>query len=401
MGRFRFDLLPPDVYAVTCAADGYEFEARLVRVRNEPVVLAFSLRRARPLIVRLGNVPAAAIGTVQTAVIARPRILTPNGIRPPDTTDLGTLEPYEVGFTSKATVEKDGTLRFDAPPEGEWHLVLEGDANLPSFETEFRVTAAEVPTLSFEVPVAVEVKGRLEGPDGPLAGVSVEIGGVLVRTDAEGRFVFPRVAPGRHGALLALERAKVPLGPIEVPAEGPAEVVLRTLGTAEVTAFVPNLHDVNLYDASGARVGIGWPDAHDRVRLPFLAAGGYRLAVYGGDTETEERRFELLPGQVLDLGEIRLRTFPVVPVSVTAARGERVPTMLAVTVTSDVGGTRAGKPIKPGRIEVDPNGRGWLRGLPEGRYVVSIQGEGFPAVTTTLDVRAGITTPVVIEFRKP
>ena len=121
-----------------------------------------------------------------------------------------------------------------------------------------------------------------------------------------------------------------------------------------------------------------------------------------GGAENEERTIEILPGQALDLGEISLRRFPVVPVAVTLPQGVTRPSVLFATIVRPVGSAPTGRssPL-PGRIEFDGEGRGWLKGLPAGAFVVqvSLPGVNPPSVEVEIEIRDGITTPVPIELR--
>jgi hypothetical protein len=222
-------------------------------------------------------------------------------------------------------------------------------------------------------------------------------------TDAEGRFAFPRVQPGpRTPRLFYDDDSEVRLARVEIPAAGPASVDLHVEGSAEVTATLVGANVAGLSEEAGTGiVAQARPDARGRIRIPYLAAGSYLLASGESDGEFVERRFKLLAGQSLELGEIRLPKFPVLPVVVSVPAGTLVPLGLSVTVLRDLGGRRAGKLIGQGRIEVDSAGRGTLKGVPEGEFLVSIQAKGFRPIEMTLISRDGITTPLPIDLRRP
>jgi hypothetical protein len=388
-GAYRFDHVPADDYSLTCASKGHEFQSLSLPVAGHPVTQDLALRGTRSLIVRLQGLPEEAVGREMTVMFS---------LKPP----AGRPDPMS-SYDSKAPITADGTLTIDAPPVGEWRMTLFGDEVVPRFEQEVTVTAENVPSPSFVVRAGVRVTGVVHGPTGPLARASVSVGASRsVKTDGDGRFELPRVEPGRRTPYLHYDESQVRLTRVEIPAVGPAAVDLRVEGSAEVTATLVDIDVTGIYtEAEGEHVAMARPDAHGRVRIPYLAAGAYRLSTAGRDGQQVNRRFDLLPGQALDLGEIRVEKFPVVPVLVTVPEGMEMPLAFGVTVVRDVGGTLTGKALGSARIAVDSGGRGALRGLPPGEYEISIFAPGFRLLETSLVVREGLTAPLPLDLRRP
>jgi hypothetical protein len=388
-GRFRFEHVPAAAYFLSVEAKGYQTLARELEVRSAPEPLDLRLAKALPMVVRFHGWPGTAPATtVQWSI-------------------QGVNYPYGQG--GKSPLGAEGEIRIDAPPPGSYHLLVFEGAALPRFEQDFDVKEAVPTEVVLHVPAGRSVSGTLRGADGrPLAKASLRVGefgsSAPVRTDDAGRFVFPRAAPGNQGVWLVYGDDEVRIGTLEASA-GPS-LDLRVPGTGEVVAtlFGSGLAVLHPADRTERRdkVATVRPDAQGRVRIPHLAAGAYRLLVFGHDAADVHRELSLVEGQSLDLGEIRLAPYPVVPVAVTVPPGAARPTRLTALTVDESGRPAPASGGRFGRVEFDGEGRGWLKGLPAGEYRVVFAASGFAQTPPTpVTVREGTPVPLAIELRKP
>lgn len=79
-------------------------------------------------------------------------------------------------------------------PENAWMAMQQ-----PNLAAQWKVEVAEAGETTFDVKLdlGVRVEGRVEGPDGPLEGAKVGLGGASTVSGADGAFVLEGVAPGR------------------------------------------------------------------------------------------------------------------------------------------------------------------------------------------------------------
>ncbi len=400
-GRFRFDLLPAASYYLSVEAAGYRTYVWTGESGAVEVPLDIRLTVAMPLVLRYVGAPPAAVGTKVQWMIQK------------------SGDPF--GQDGRGTLPENGEIRGDAPPPGDYHLIVFDSGSLPRFEEDLSVKEGEAVTVLLRVPGSGSVAGTLRDAAGrPVPGVRLRIADApAVATDADGRFAVPRAPLGTHTVWIDFDDGTVRVGAVDVSAERATDVDLRLSAVGEVSARVPGAAIVAVFLPGGnnldRKVADARPDANGGIRIRFLPPGSYRLLALGGDkAEDEERAIDLLPGQSLDLGEIRLRRYPVVPVAVTFPPDAKRPSMLFATVVREIGGTTPPPPyFRSGRVEFDGEGRGWLKGLPAGEFVLRFASAdsapaGLPrpgsaaiSAEATVVIRDGITTPIAIDLRLP
>lgn len=385
-GRVRFEHVPPVPVQLSVSAPAYELNEREIDLRSEPSTVDLLLRKARPLPLRVRGLPVGFADWRVHWVFTH-------------------YHPLAGFVEGDAIVAANGEATLDAPPVGRWRLSIKG-SGLPGFETDVHVTTADVPVVEWTVPSRAAVAGRILDAEGqPMANARLLLSGAdSVRADGEGRFRIPSIPVGSATAYLLFgDYDSVRAGSVEVPPSGRDDLEVRAAGTASIAARVPKASVVSLWElAPFGHVATAYPRGDGSIRIPWLPAGSFRLTVVPtDDTEMDSRDVHLSPGQTLDLGAIRLAKYPVIPVALSLPPTARRPATLNVTFVRDVGGTRAGKPIGQGRVEFDGEGRGWLKGLPAGEFVVRVEAPGFAPTEMTIEIRDGVTTPIRIDLRLP
>jgi RNA polymerase sigma factor (sigma-70 family) len=393
-GCARFEHLPAADYTLSVVAAGHEALWRPFHIGAEDMTLDLALPVARDLIVRFAGFPAEAAGALAQWM------LQAQGVGEPQS---------DLSMKGKATVAASGEFRIDAPPPGHYHFILFEGKSLPRIETDFDVTAEADPVVRIALPGGGRVEGVLRDREGkPMANVRLRVGDApAVVTDEAGRFVARLVPPGKRAIFFLFEYDSVRIGEVDVPADGPASVSLSPPGSASLVATLVEPRDGGvaiLQTPDGTKIADVRPDVNRRMRIPHLAAGSYLFRVMEQYATTLDKTVTLVAGRELDLGDLRLDTYPVVPVHVTFPPGVVGTPAVSVLVRERLSDPPATTGyLGSGRVEFDGEGRGWLKGLPTGEYrvVVSYVAVAQEKDLTTMDitVRAGITTPIEIVLR--
>lgn len=395
-GRFRFRHVPAARYTLEVVSPTREPSLTVVEVGASDLDRDVVLTPARALIVRYEPAPKEAIGERMGWMIAGPI-----------TTDEQ-MHYGNRGTDRDVVVPETGELRLDAPPPGRYSLTLFGTKVLARLDTEFEVTAAEVPLIRVPVAPGGRVVGTLLDAEGrPVVGCKIGIGGVSsAATDADGRFALARVKAGVREVSVSMSGCWVRLGAFDVGADRETALALRLPGTSslELTVDSPPIGAyLTLTGAEGAKVVEGSVSDHDAISLSGLAAGTYRLRMSAMDRDDVEREVRLEVGARFDLGTIGPTARPVVPVRVAMPAGLARPTMITVSRWMRIPDIAQEITVPAGRIEFDGDGRGWLKGLPAGRHRVLLQAarsmNQSDLTEVELDVREGITTPIEITIK--
>ncbi len=405
-GRFRFRHIPAARYTLEVVSPTREPSLTVAEVGTSDVGLDVVLMPARARIVRYEPVPKEAVGERMAW-----------SIQGPITTDAQ-LSYGNRGEDRGVVVSESGELRLDAPPPGRYTLTLFGTKVLPRLDTEFEVTATDVPVVRVPVATGGRVVGTLLDAEGrPVVGREVGIGGVTsAATDADGRFALARVKAGALQASVLMDGCWVRLATVDVGADRETVVGLRLPGTSTLTwtvdspptgayATLESLEALASPDALGGnKIAEGSVSDRRQVTLSGLAAGVYRLKLSSMERTAFEREVRLAVGATLDLGSIGPTAMPVVPVHVTMPPGMPRPPQINVLRRGKVPEVPQQEIWMPGgRIEFDGEGRGWLKGLPAGRHRVWLQAAPSMNVAdlteVEIEVRDGITTPVELTIR--
>lgn len=375
-GRFRFEHVPPASY--TLEVDGAAgFEARVFpfEVRTDPEQREFLLRPARPIRVRLENLPDAAKGTAVRW-----------GWEP-------SWSPPHLRPGGSSVVSPRGELNVAAPPPGTWTLNVTLGRGLPSVSRGQVLVEESTPEeLVLRVPDGVSVDGVLRDAAGlAVAGVNLTASGEgKSKTDAEGAFMLPWVAAGRTRFWIREEGLAVFVGEAEVPATGRGRVDLVLPGRASIRFRAVHGGDVTGGVASlsqaGAPIGThsqAWPDSRGDYRFAYLAPGTYSLLVFAGSRPPYRADITLRADEERDLGEVRFPEAIDVPVDLVVPTGTQLPAKIDVYAgpVEEGGRIRAGAQAT---LLVAADGTAVLRGLPPGTYLITVMLEGFEMKEQTI-----------------
>lgn len=390
-GRFRFERIPPAHVTVEFVRPGWEPRLDVRDVGGQDVVLDVALSPSRPLVVRYEPAPKEAVGERVGWMLSGP---------------VGRPERFmhgNRGDAASVTLSDAGELRFDAPPPGRYHLTLHATKTLPALETDFEVTESEVPVIRIPLAPAGRVTGTLLDASGsPLAGLKVGVGELVSDpTDETGRFSLARVPAGSQRASVLVSGIWLRLGTVDVSPPGESVLALRMPGTSalELTLSTPAPYGgwLEVKAASGESVASGNLWTGKPVLLSGLPAGPHVISLWSPDRVSQRKTVTLEPGKKLDLGDVALVAMPVVPVRVTLPAGTPRPKSMTVHVRDRTPPSEEWM-ATPGRIEWDPDGHAWLKGLSAARYRVAIQWT--PSANAAalpefdIDVRDGILVPI-------
>ncbi|MBL9089280.1 MAG: sigma-70 family RNA polymerase sigma factor [Planctomycetia bacterium] len=395
-GRFRFRFVPAGPASIAVVAAGREATIRVVEVGASDVDVALSLVAARALVVRYEPCPKEAVGERMAWTVQGPL------------TSSDQLSYGSRGARDGVAVPADGEFRLDAPPPGRYALTLYGTATLPRFQTEFDVTAEEVPVIRVPVAPGGRVVGTLLDAAGrPVVGRRLAVGPLTSEpTDVDGKFGVGRVPTGIQPVAMKIGYCGLHLGSVDVAADRETLLAVRLPGAASFKAAIDAAPDgawLVLTDAQGATVVDGPVEHRAVVALTGLPAGTHRLRLKGDACDDFDREVRLEDGATLDLGTIGPRSRPVVPVRVTMPAGVERPALIVVFEPRRMPEV-AGEILYPvGRIEFGEQGVGRLTGLSAGRHRVLLQAGGSMSqkdlTEVELDVREGITTPIEITIK--
>lgn len=390
-GQFRFERIPPAHITVEFVQPGREPRLEVLEIGDHDVVLDVALSPSRPLVVRYEPVPKEAVGERVPWTLSGP-------IDRPERFVHGS------GGNKRAVALSDeGEVRLDAPPPGRYHLTLLATKTLPRFETDFEVTASEVPVIRVRLAAASRVAGTLlDAAGAPLVGLKVGLGGLVSEpTDSTGQFSFTRVPAGSQQPTVLVSGLWIRLAAVDVSAEGETVLALRMPGTSTLALTLSTVAHyggwLDVKAASGESGASGSVTTGKRVSLSGLSAGPHVVSVSSSDRVTHTRTVTLEPGKTLDLGEVALVAMPDVPVRVTLPPGTPRPANVIVHVRDKTPPGEDGI-ATIGRIEWDHAGRAWLKGLPAARYRVAIQwtqsANAAELPEFDIDVRDGIVVPI-------
>lgn len=200
----------------------------------------------------------------------------------------------------------DGRFKFDPVTPGKYWLAA-GEfvvGSAPGQVVNVKVVDGEVATVQLGAPArgGVDVTGRVTRAGAPVPDVSVSLGprdrvegggpvAVQAKTDADGRFTFPAVEPGRYVAFVEVTGA-VARRNLEVTADGSPPLVELTLEPARIAGRV--------LDVEGKPVGGVWAT----LEVVTSASGGFLDKWHGQATTAADGSFAI--GGLAD-GTYRLR----------------------------------------------------------------------------------------------
>ncbi|MEM8884068.1 MAG: sigma-70 family RNA polymerase sigma factor [Planctomycetota bacterium] len=361
-GRLRFDHVPAGSYQLQVVeSPGLESVSRLIEVEDH-LDVAIALRTSRPFIVQFENLPAAWRGA------------------------NATLSFYRMGgphFSISArgvALDAQDRLVVDAPPPGKYHItLLRSGGPLPRVDFgEYVVTSATLEPVVHRFPYGARVQGRIVHPDGaPLAERSLSLGGAKGTTDGDGRFEIPFVKQGRHGIWIGGDGlAKVRVGVVEVPPSGGVRADVRIRGTAALTGTfdrdAPRMGgSVELY-RPGAKEAIARWDFGSRreFRIPHLEAGEYELRTWSIGSAESSKRIFVEEGASMELGELKLASFPKFPVRIVAPSDRTLPRTFCAIGSSP-------KTTRSVTFDLEADGSGTVRGVMPGEYDLWFTINGF------------------------
>ncbi len=374
-GIFRFDHVPAAAYLLQVdRTEDFEAGEFTFDVRADPERREFLLRMARHIRVRLLNFDAAATGTAIPYHWER----NTGGLRP----------------GGKAVLDAQGELKILAPPPGTWTLELNAGPRTPHLrQADMVVTASQPEALELRVPDGVRVEGVLLDADGqPMPAARLMASGdAKATTAADGSFVLPWVAVGKVPFWLMEEGLFTPLASV-VAARGEANrVTLRLAGRASVRFKAVHKADVTSGVASltAANAPLSptqcYPDAQGVYHFRHLGPGAYTLVVFAGAGVPIRRELTIVASEAVDLGEIQFAAAVDVPLLLDLPTGRTLPQPLTViaSVVEPDGRSHFGVHV---RLEVDADGRAWLRGLSPGSYRLQIGVQGLEPLELALEV---------------
>ncbi|MHC4938152.1 MAG: sigma-70 family RNA polymerase sigma factor [Planctomycetota bacterium] len=380
-GRFRFDHLPAGIYHLFAKRPGLETVITKLELERD-ATLPIAMKPAREVVVKFNNLPPAWIG-------ASINLMIQQSVNP----------QFSFDFTPK--IDERGEVRVDAPPPGVYRveLIPGRNAPLPRLNANnVSIRAGEPPRLEFNLPDGAGVAGSIVRADGTpydKAQLAFETGDYETRARKDGSFSFGFVATGSNRLVLRGRRWQILLAEIDIPKSGSLRHDVQLRGTARVFGKLvsggsPWSRVVELYrEDEYARV---WPEGNGAFAIPHLEAGRYRLVASAENTEPYEREIELADGEQLDLGELRPRGFPKVPVTFKLPAGREMPSVLTALALRD------GK-YHTAYFKLDEAGHGHLSKLAPGVYEMHLAPNGCKRRTVTVEVGAD-AAPLVFEFEK-
>lgn len=386
-GRFQFAYLPSGRYSFTVEEEGYLTHQQRIEIAPGVRDIDVRLERARPWTIRWTGLPRDAAGT---RVSWR---------------SYGEGNGAGVGTSGAAEVDAAGEMQISAPAPGRYKFVFLASARTQRVEQIVEVPAGVLEPLELAVEQGVRLRGRLLDTQGrPVPDVRVLVGnGDMAKTDSAGAFAVPKVLkPGTQGVWAYAGRSGVRLEDIELKELGAAEVELRLPGTARLRGKVV---------AEDPRYLSGWLmalgpriDQRAYIRLEddghfdvaHLPAGRFRLQLTLYGCQSVNREVELAAGKTLDLGTLAMPRYPIVPVSITAPVGEKVPQLMFIRVRrSDGAGASDAPQLRKAQ------GKIVLFGLMPGRYDLTFEPPGFERIERHVTVVAGENPVLELQLRKP
>jgi len=375
-GHFRFDHVPPAAYLLQVdGVGGFEAHELSLDVRADPERRDLLLRRARPIRVRLLNVDAAATGTDIAYHWER-------------------MAGWPLRSEGRAVLDAQGELKIFAPPPGTWTVRLDAGARTPPFLRENVVVKGGHPeALELDVPDGVRMEGRLLDMDGqPVAAAQLMASGdVRATTGADGSFVIPWIAIGEVHFSLREERLLTPLATVQATRGAANRVTLRLLGRSSlrvkaipagaVTSGVASL------TASSARMAAAHCQADEGGVYHFrhLGPGTYTLVVFSGLGGPLRRKLTLGANEDMDLGEVQFAKAVDVPLLLDLPTGSTLPKSLSLFASVMDPDGRSSLGVYA-RLEMDADGRAWLRGLSPGSYRMNINVPGLEGLELAVEV---------------
>ncbi|MEZ6006510.1 MAG: sigma-70 family RNA polymerase sigma factor [Planctomycetota bacterium] len=397
-GRFRFPYVPHAGYTLALSREGYQAVQRTFELPDDALPAELSIDPSQVLQIQFQNLPDGAVGTEVRCDLAR--------------TD-GSY--FSVSFTR--TIERDGSLRLDAPEPGTYHMTVFRSSHLPRLERDLTVPEGRLAPVIWRLAPSARVVGTVSDHLGePLAGARVDIGtsSAAEKTKADGSFEIPYVPAGTQTARVRVDGASVVFGSVEVAA-GVARIDLRAPGSAAIdvrvlVAGVPldaTHGGVSVRDAKGAEVASARPEAGGKAHVPLLAAGSYDVLVWSGSAEPYFQEVQLPGGQRMDLGTVDLRALQKVPLRLVVPRGSTLsPSGLAVRVldpdTGEALALRRGTMTFGVMAYVSPDDehadRAWVSGLPARHVRLELSSNDFRPATLDVEVKPGLTEPFEVRF---
>ncbi len=323
-------------------------------------------------------------------------------------------------------VSKDGAFRIERLPTGTATIEVEPNGYAPVKKEKVVLEAehgADAGTLTVErgAAIAGTVVDEAGKPvaEADVATQSLSMTGGFVRrectTDAEGRFALAGLPADRTYEVTAAHRDFASASQKELKTDGDAvTLTLRAKGsgtvTGRVTAGDPPMPVVGLYveavpkgDASpmGMLTALGMgvekramhaPDG--RFTLENVTPGTYTFKVTAeGLVPARIEEKELVPGQPLDLGEIRLDKGATVQ-GLVLDKGSKAP-VGGAAIAIEEGGGLAGmmKQMDPNQrpaATTGPDGRFTLSGIAPGQLTLRAESERYAPTKATLDVQPGV-----------
>ena len=169
---------------------------------------------------------------------------------------------------------------------------------------------------------------------------------------------------------------------------------IRLRGSASLRGQIqaphgPGHYRVTLSQRNGTEIGAGLSYTGS-FEFAHLAPGEYVLHAKCNNAPGKDVPLTLENGKTTDFGTIRLESYPVVLVHVTAPEDTTLPTHMYV------GATAKGAPPRVGTIIVSGTGYGTLTGLPAGDYTLTLLQPGFEK--TTLNVKVEPDRKAAVEI---
>jgi len=337
-GKFRIPYVPNSEYVLGASHAGFLEQTIVIPADGGGDLGVIVLSPARTMSVRIDGAPAEAIGTEIRWMVrpgGRGSYLSGSAILGEDFS-FTALEPNPNRRSAKLTIAS--------------HPVL------PDLEHFFQVNPQQSgPTrVVVSYPPGAAVEGTLRDPDGePLPDAALAIKAEwsnaepgdwtftrvrtwTTRTDSAGRFRFAKVRHGSAHVTLSSSGNRIHVGSVLVPKGGRVGVDARILGRCVVRGRVRTIPagvsvKVEVFRQGNTHaIAMARTDREQGFEIDHLPEGEVQIRASNTLATGATATVELTVGQPLDIGDLKVKEYPRVPVRVIVPAGHAMPRVLNV-----------------------------------------------------------------------